>query len=117
MSELFAGLFIGRWKQQQSAILGGEEEQQPVHQTENLAIVNATGLPGGCLRSSLPDRRLPLINATGLPGGCLRSSLRGRACSREPNDPPGKPAGFKRAREGADVAGNLTIHRASRRDS
>ena len=36
---------------------------------------NATGLPGGCLRSSLPPARSPRPNATGLPGGCLRSSL------------------------------------------
>ena len=111
-----------------------------------LAAPNATGLPGGSLRSSLHNgrpnssffsiserqrrrrgmaKRKSSMGESGVARNLTihrasRWDFRGGAepsrCSEEPNDPPGKPVGFRGRRQAAQVAANLTIHRASRWD-
>ena len=84
--------------------------------------LNATGLPGGYLRSSLSHMREARVEAPSVatPGRTIRRSPRwnwqdlASACSKERNDPPGKPVAFGSAWLDCSVARSVTIHRASR---
>ena len=64
----------------------------PVCDGRNAAVPNAAGLPGGYLRSTLHEAE---ICVSLMPPACPADTYARRYAGRkEPNDPPGKPAGF-----------------------